>query len=168
MIIYSEYSKLLIQQDAASIGQVSEKPGLLSNPATTPQVLQGLYSAAAKFCKAKPWSQLYERHGIQIETLQPLQVNPKLNLQPGTVWVSVLGGTAQDIFGLAMFFSRVDLDRRMLPKGEKLAYLENPKLQRCGKCDKSAKELGSSLKKCTRCCSMFYCSSECQVHCHRK
>ncbi|KAJ0403789.1 hypothetical protein ATCC90586_003781 [Pythium insidiosum] len=81
----------------------------------------------------------------------------------GTVFSSVIASptSSGQIQGLALFFTRTDLERRVLPAGERLALMENPELRRCAFCDKKAPK-GSELKRCTRCKCTFYCGAECQ------
>lgn len=92
-----------------------------------------------------------------------LRIDRRHHVGRGTIFTSVIGTKAADahIRGLALFYTRADLERRVLPPGEKLALLENPALRRCANCDKKAAP-GKELKRCTRCKSTFYCDATCQ------
>lgn len=95
-----------------------------------------------------------ERHAIQITAGQD------------SVFASVLGGNAQDdpeaIHGLALFYSRPDLERRVLPLGEIPPCVTYPALRRCGACMKGKTRESNPLKKCTRCQVVYYCDADCQ------
>ncbi|ETV70470.1 hypothetical protein, variant 2 [Aphanomyces astaci] len=178
----SELSGHLVRKDMASIGAVSEKPGLLSLGLTNDQVVE-FYEACAKYAELQPWRRLVERQAIQIDATTSLALNskPQSSVQGGSVYVSVLGHVddpstedslkgryftaacliSLDAIGLALFFTRTDLQRRVLPPGQKLALLEDAKLRRCATCDKKA-GVDKELKRCTRCQCVFYCDAQCQ------
>ncbi|ETV91658.1 hypothetical protein, variant [Aphanomyces invadans] len=163
----AELSGHLVRKDMASIGAVSEKPGLLSLGLTQDQVVE-FYDTCAKFAELQPWLRLVERQAIQIDATSSLSLSskPHSSVQGGSVYVSVLGhvddpNTEDSLKGLALFFTRTDLQRRVLPPGQKLALLENAKLRRCAACDKKAAE-DKKLKRCTRCQCVFYCDAQCQ------
>ncbi|KAF0692886.1 Aste57867_16088 [Aphanomyces stellatus] len=163
----SELSGHLIRKDMASIGSVSEKPGLLSLGISPDQVKE-FYATCAKFAELQPWRRMVERQAIQIDASSSLSLNSKPNssVQGGSVYVSVLGHvddpTKEDsLKGMALFFTRTDLQRRVLPPGQTLALMENPALRRCAACDKKA-PADKELKRCTRCQCVFYCDANCQ------
>ncbi|RLN26210.1 hypothetical protein BBJ28_00009210 [Nothophytophthora sp. Chile5] len=167
-----ELSQHLIRKDLASVAEVSERPGLTSGSGVTPEVLSAFYEACAQYAKLEPWNQLAERQAIQIDAVgaDELRLDARHHVGRGTVFSSVISthtgagpGTegSDHIRGLALFFTRADLERRVLPPGEQLALMETPELRRCAKCDKRAAR-GQELKRCTRCKCTFYCNAECQ------
>ncbi|EQC32066.1 hypothetical protein SDRG_10263 [Saprolegnia diclina VS20] len=164
----SELSGHLVRKDLASIGSVSEKPGL-PLPA---DAIQAWYEACATFVDLSPWRKLVERQSIQIDTTsckagrstsrcsatrrtRTKRVSRVRRPLPPTSLLTVRG------LGLALFFTRTDLQRRVLPPGQTLALMENPSLRRCAACDKKA-PAGADLKRCTRCQCVFYCDATCQ------
>ncbi|DBA01762.1 TPA: hypothetical protein N0F65_010172 [Lagenidium giganteum] len=158
-----ELSNHLVKNDLASVAEVSERPGLQSGEGVTPQLMTGFYDACARYAQAEPWVRLAERQAIQIDALEEIHIDKRHHVQTGTVFSSVINSKAGDahVRGLALFFNRGDLERRVLPRGEKLALMENPELRRCAKCDKKAPK-GGELKRCTRCKCTFYCGADCQ------
>ncbi|KAG9411991.1 hypothetical protein AC1031_017630 [Aphanomyces cochlioides] len=163
----AELSGHLVRKDMASIGAVSEKPGLMSL-GLSPEQLAEFYESCATYAELQPWLRIVERQAIQIDASSSLSVSSKSNssAQGGSVYVSVLGHvenpeTEDSLKGLALFFTRTDLQRRVLPPGQKLALMENPSLRRCATCDKKA-AADKELKRCTRCQCVFYCDATCQ------
>ncbi|OQR90425.1 hypothetical protein THRCLA_09350 [Thraustotheca clavata] len=162
----SELSGHLVRKDLASIGSVSEKPGLISLGLPADSVAQW-YDACATFVELSPWHKMVERQSIQVDASSSISLSSKPNssVQGGSVYVSVLGHSndpnEETLKGMALFFTRTDLQRRVLPPGQTLALMENPELRRCASCDKKAKP-GSDLKRCTRCQCVFYCDATCQ------
>ena len=156
------YSKMLIDTDVASSGETSENEGLLSEPGNTIEIIRGAYTAASSFASRQPWKVLDERKSIRLEFTQPLKVSEELTMPPQVVYASMLGAT--DVFGVVVFFSKTDLERRMVPPGEKLAYMHVPSLRKCALCETSSKNVQGDLKRCTRCQSVFYCNVTCQVY----
>jgi hypothetical protein len=74
----SELSGHLVRKDMASIGSVSEKPGLASL-GLSPEQLKAWHEACAKFGNLKPWTKLMERQAIQIDATSSLALNTKSN-----------------------------------------------------------------------------------------
>jgi hypothetical protein len=138
---------------------------MLSGSGITPDLLREYYAACATFAELEPWNRLAERQAIQVDAVgdDELRIDKRHHVGRGTIFTSVIGTKAADahIRGLALFYTRADLQRRVLPSGEKLASLENPALRRCANCDKKAAP-GKELKRCTRCKSTFYCDAACQ------
>ncbi|GMF44163.1 unnamed protein product [Phytophthora fragariaefolia] len=162
----------LIRKDLASVAEVSERPGLSSGAGVTTEALSDFYSACDKFAKLEPWNRLAERQAIQVDAVgeEELRLDARHQVGRGTVFSSVIsthtdsgpnGEGGDHIRGLALFYTRADLERRVLPPGEQLALMENPELRRCAKCDKRAAP-GKELKRCTRCKCTFYCDAQCQ------
>ncbi|EGZ13153.1 hypothetical protein PHYSODRAFT_510777 [Phytophthora sojae] len=167
-----ELSQHLIRKDLASVAEVSERPGLISGAGVTTEALSAFYSACDKYAKLEPWNRLAERQAIQVDAVgeEELRLDARHQVGRGTVFSSVIsthtgsgpnGESGDHIRGLALFYTRADLERRVLPPGEKLALMENPELRRCAKCDKRAAP-GKELKRCTRCKCTFYCDAQCQ------
>ncbi|OQR82752.1 hypothetical protein ACHHYP_15560 [Achlya hypogyna] len=159
----SELSGHLVRKDLASVGSVSEKPGL----ALPADAVAAWYEACATFVDLAPWHKLMERQSVQIDATESISLSskPDSSVQGGSVYVSVLGNSEDpnddSLKGLALFFTRTDLQRRVLPPGQTLALMENPSLRRCAACDKKA-PAGTELKRCTRCQCVFYCDATCQ------
>lgn len=137
------------------MGEHNEKPGLLRpSSSITPTLLQSLFSAVAAYVDARVVETISERHAIQITA------------GPDSVFASVLGTGAREedtpeaIRGLALFYSRPDLERRVLPVGEIPPSVTTPDLRRCGACMQCNKS--SRLLTCTRCQVMYYCDADCQ------
>ncbi|GMF64950.1 unnamed protein product [Phytophthora lilii] len=162
----------LIRKDLASVAEVSERPGLMSGDGVTPEALSAFYSACDQYAKLEPWNRLAERQAIQVDAVgdEELRFDARHHVGRGTVFSSVIsthtgcgpnGEGGDHIRGMALFYTRADLERRVLPPGEKLALMENPELRRCAKCDKRAAP-GKELKRCTRCKCTFYCDAQCQ------
>jgi len=128
------------------------------------EIMSQFYDACAEFGKLQPWKYLVDRQAIQIDAHEEVRLDAKNYVGGGSIYVSVLGNSAGDegLRGLALFFSRTDLQRRVLMDGQKLAMLENPKLRRCALCDKKASG-DKELRRCTRCKCTFYCDAVCQV-----
>jgi hypothetical protein len=166
-----ELSQHLIRKDLASVAEVSERPGVVSGAGVTPEALAAFYSACERYAKLEPWNRLAERQAIQIDAVgkEELRLDARHHVGRGTVFSSVIsthtggpnGEGGDHIRGMALFYTRGDLERRVLPPGEKLALMENPELRRCAKCDKRAAP-GKELKRCTRCKCTFYCDAQCQ------
>lgn len=160
-----ELSGHLVRNDLASVAEVSERPGMLSGAGVTPELLREYYAACARYASLDPWNHLAERQAIQVDAVgdDELRIDKRHHVGRGTIFTSVISTKATDahIRGLALFFTRADLERRVLPPGEKLALLENPALRRCACCDKKAAP-EKELKRCTRCKSVFYCDATCQ------
>ncbi|OWZ20178.1 hypothetical protein PHMEG_0005438 [Phytophthora megakarya] len=167
-----ELSQHLIRKDLASVAEVSERAGLISGDGVTPEALSAFYSACEQYAKLEPWNNLAERQAIQIDAVsdEELRLDARHHVGRGTVFSSVISthtGSGPDgeggdhIRGMALFYTRADLERRVLPPGEQLALMENPELRRCAKCDKRAAP-GKELKRCTRCKCTFYCDAQCQ------
>ncbi|GLE02220.1 hypothetical protein PINS_up011058 [Pythium insidiosum] len=158
-----ELSNHLVKNDLASVAEVSERPGLNSGSGVTPEILKPFYEACARYARLEPWKHLAERQAIQIDAREQIHVDRRNEVSRGTVFSSVIASptSSGQIQGLALFFTRTDLERRVLPAGERLALMENPELRRCAHCDKKAPK-GSELKRCTRCKCTFYCGAECQ------
>eukprot|EP00644_Phytophthora_capsici_P004807 jgi/Phyca11/4139/fgenesh1_pm.PHYCAscaffold_1_\ len=167
-----ELSQHLIRKDLASVAEVSERPGLISGDGVTVEALSAFYSACDLYAKLEPWNVLAERQAIQVDAVgeEELRLDARHHVGRGTVFSSVIsthtgsgpnGEGGDHIRGMALFYTRADLERRVLPPGEKLALMENPELRRCGKCDKRAGP-GKELKRCTRCQCTFYCDANCQ------
>lgn len=136
---------------------------MISGAGVTPELLALFYDACARYTRLEPWNRLAERQAIQIDARDDVRIDKRHSVSRGTVFSSVIATRAADanIHGLALFFTRADLERRVLPPGETLAHLAHPELRRCGFCDKKAAP-GSELRRCTRCKCTFYCNSECQ------
>lgn len=159
-----ELSNHLIRKDLASVAEVSERPGMISGAGVTPEILSEFYQACAKYARLEPWKHLAERQAIQVDAHEEIQIDKRHKASRGTIFSSVIATPTPDngqIQGMALFFTRADLERRVLPRGEKLALMENPSLRRCGFCDKKA-AAGAELKRCTRCQCVFYCGAACQ------
>ncbi|POM74650.1 hypothetical protein PHPALM_8360, partial [Phytophthora palmivora] len=112
------------------------------------------------------------RQAIQVDSVgdEELRLDARHQVGRGTVFSSVIsthtgsgpnGEDGDHIRGMALFYTRADLERRVLPPGEQLALMENPELRRCAKCDKRAAP-DKELKRCTRCKCTFYCDAQCQ------
>ncbi|KAE9012255.1 hypothetical protein PR003_g8107 [Phytophthora rubi] len=167
-----ELSQHLIRKDLASVAEVSERPGLISGAGVATEVLSAFYSACDTYAKLEPWNRLAERQAIQVDAVgeEELRLDARHQVGRGTVFSSVIsthtgsgpnGEGGDHIRGLALFYTRADLERRVLPPGEQLALMENPELRRCAKCDKRAAP-GKELNRCTRCKCTFYCDAQCQ------
>uniref|UniRef100_H3GGT1 MYND-type domain-containing protein n=1 Tax=Phytophthora ramorum TaxID=164328 RepID=H3GGT1_PHYRM len=167
-----ELSQHLIRKDLASVAEVSERPGLNSGTGVTPEALSAFYSACNQYAKLEPWNHLAERQAIQIDAVgeEELRLDARHHVGRGTVFSSVIsthtgsgpnGEGGDHIRGMALFYTRSDLERRVLPPGEQLALMDNPELRRCAKCDKRAAP-GKELRRCTRCKCTFYCDAQCQ------
>uniref|UniRef100_A0AAV1TR86 MYND-type domain-containing protein n=1 Tax=Peronospora matthiolae TaxID=2874970 RepID=A0AAV1TR86_9STRA len=167
-----ELSQHLIRNDLASVAEVGERPGLISGSGVTPEALTALYSACEQYAKLEPWDRLAERQAIQIDAVgdEELRLDARNHVGRGTVFSSVIsthtgsgpsGEGGDHIRGMALFYTRADLERRVLPPGERLALMGNSELRRCAKCDKRAAP-GKELKRCTRCKCTFYCDAACQ------
>lgn len=158
-----DLSNHLIKKDLASVAEVSERPGMISGAGVTPELLGQFYEACAHYTRLEPWNRLAERQAIQIDAREEIRIDKRHTVSRGTIFSSVIATRAAEsnIHGLALFFTRADLERRVLPAGEKLAHIENPELRRCGFCDKKAAP-GAELRRCTRCKCTFYCNAECQ------
>ncbi|CAI5714927.1 unnamed protein product [Peronospora destructor] len=167
-----ELSQHLIRKDLASVAEVSERPGLVSGPGVTPEALSAFYSACKQYAELEPWDHFAERQAIQIDAVgdEKLRLDARHHISRGTVFSSVIsthtdsgpnGEGGDHIRGMALFYTRADLERRVLPPGEQLALMETSELRRCAKCDKRAAS-GKELKRCTRCKCTFYCNAQCQ------
>ncbi|TMW69149.1 hypothetical protein Poli38472_001305 [Pythium oligandrum] len=158
-----ELSNHLVKNDLASVADVSERPGITSGEGVTPELLKPFYEACARYARLEPWKHLAERQAVQVDAREEIRVGKRHEAGRGTIFASVISSqTSQgQIQGMALFFTRADLERRVLPAGEKLALMENPELRRCAFCDKKAPK-GGELKRCTRCKCTFYCGAECQ------
>uniref|UniRef100_K3WSB4 MYND-type domain-containing protein n=1 Tax=Globisporangium ultimum (strain ATCC 200006 / CBS 805.95 / DAOM BR144) TaxID=431595 RepID=K3WSB4_GLOUD len=158
-----DLSNHLVKKDLAAVAEVSERSGMISGAGVTPELLGQFYEACAHYTRLEPWNRLAERQAIQIDAREEIRIDKRHTVNRGTIFSSVISTrTAEsNIHGLALFFTRADLERRVLPSGETLALLENPELRRCGFCDKKAAK-GAELKRCTRCKCTFYCGAECQ------
>lgn len=158
-----ELSNHLVRNDLASVAEVSERPGLMSGEGITPELARSFFDACSNYAQLKPWTKLAERQAIQIDAREEIHIDKRHHVTTGTVFSSIINTQASDanIRGLALFFTRADLERRVLPRGEKLALMENPELRRCAFCDKKAPK-GAELKRCTRCKCTFYCAADCQ------
>ncbi|KAG7392877.1 hypothetical protein PHYPSEUDO_014364 [Phytophthora pseudosyringae] len=167
-----ELSQHLIRKDFASVAEVSERAGLMSGAGMTTEALAAFYSACEQYAKLEPWDHLAERQAIQVDAVgdEELRLDARHHVGRGTVFSSVIsthtgsgpnGEGGDHIRGMALFYTRADLERRVLPPGEQLALMENPELRRCAKCDKRAAP-GMELKRCTRCKCNFYCDAQCQ------
>ncbi|CEG40215.1 hypothetical protein L916_11931 [Plasmopara halstedii] len=167
-----ELSQHLIRKDLASVAEVSERPGLISGAGVTSEALAAFYAACEQYAQLEPWNRFAERQAIQVDAVgnEELRLDARHHVGRGTIFSSVItthtdtegtGDSSNHIRGLALFFTRADLERRVLPPGEQLALMENPELRRCAKCDKRA-IVGKELKRCTRCQCTFYCDAECQ------
>lgn len=145
------------------MAEVSERPGMISGAGVTPEILGHFYDACAHYTRLEPWNRLAERQAIQIDAREEIRIDKHHTVSRGTIFSSVIATRAADanIHGLALFFTRSDLERRVLPTGEKLAHMENSELRRCGFCDKKAAK-GTELRRCTRCKCTFYCNGDCQ------
>lgn len=162
-VMCRDLSNHLIKKDLASVAEVSERPGMISGAGVTPEILGQFYEACAHYARLEPWNRLAERQAIQVDAREEIRIDKRHTVSRGTIFSSVIATRAADsnIHGLALFFTRADLERRVLPDGEKLALMENPELRRCGFCDKKAAK-GAELKRCTRCKCTFYCGADCQ------
>ncbi|EEY63011.1 uncharacterized protein PITG_14637 [Phytophthora infestans T30-4] len=167
-----ELSQHLIRKDLASVAEVSERAGLMSGTGVTTDALTAFYSACEQYAKLEPWDRLAERQAIQVDAVgdEELRLDARHHVGRGTVFSSVIstrtgsgsnGEGGDHIRGMALFYTRADLERRVLPPGEQLALMENPELRRCANCDKRAVP-GKELKRCTRCKCTFYCDAPCQ------
>ncbi|RLN47027.1 hypothetical protein BBJ29_004141 [Phytophthora kernoviae] len=167
-----ELSQHLIRNDLASVAEVSERPGVISGSGVTPEALSAFFAACEQYAKLEPWNHLAERQAIQVDAVgeEELRLDARHQVGRGTVFSSVIsthtgsgsnGEGSDHIRGMALFYTRADLERRVLPPGEQLALMENPELRRCAKCDKRAAS-GKELKRCTRCKCTFYCDAQCQ------
>ncbi|CAH0520334.1 unnamed protein product [Peronospora belbahrii] len=167
-----ELSQHLIRKDLASVAEVSERSGLMSGAGVTPETLCDFYSACEHYAKLEPWNHLAERQAIQIDAVgdEEIRLDARHHVGRGTVFSSIIsthtgsgpnGEGGDHIRGMALFYTRADLERRVLPPDEQLALMENPELRRCAKCDKRAAP-GKELKRCTRCKCTFYCDAQCQ------
>lgn len=165
MYALRELSNHLVRNDLASVAEVSSRPGMNTGSGITPELLRGFYAACAEYAELEPWNKLAERQALQVDAVgdDELRIDKRHHVGRGTIFTSVISTKTADahIRGLALFYTRADLERRVLPRGEKLALLENPELRRCALCDKKAAP-GKELKRCTRCKSTFYCGATCQ------
>ncbi|KAI9921510.1 hypothetical protein PsorP6_002135 [Peronosclerospora sorghi] len=125
--------------DLAYVAEVSERPGLLSGSGVTLTVLAAFYVACEQYAKLKPWDKLAERHAIRIDAVgkEELRLDGRYHVGRGTVFSSVIStrtgnganvrGDGREHFrGMAFFYTRSDLERRVLSPGEQLALMENP------------------------------------------
>lgn len=167
-----ELSQHLIRKDLASVAEVSERAGLISGAGVTISALAAFYAACEQYAKLEPWNHLAERQAIQVDAVgeDELRLDARHHVGRGSIFTSVIStrtgngpndDTSDHIRGLALFYTRADLERRVLPPGEQLALMENPELRRCAKCDKRA-DSGKELRRCTRCQCTFYCDAQCQ------
>lgn len=136
---------------------------MISGAGVTPELLGQFYAACAHYAMLEPWNRLAERQAIQIDAREEIRIDKRHTVSRGTIFSSVIATRAAEsnIHGLALFFTRADLERRVLPSGEQLAHIANPELRRCGFCDKKS-VAGAELRRCTRCKCTFYCNAECQ------
>ncbi|GBG24497.1 TBC1 domain family member 8B [Hondaea fermentalgiana] len=139
--VVAKFSTLLVQKDIASIGPTSENPGLLASlPSKTGiSTLRSVYAAAADLARAAPWKAWHERRLFKLSVSKdPLASN-------GNAYLSVLGRDGGGTFGLALFFSKLDAEARLVPEGEKL--YTRPEEPRCAFTGQSEKDLGHALKR---------------------
>lgn len=137
----------------------------------TPALLRGYFAAAARFFAAQPWNRFPSTRALVLQAPAPGGEPSGLfttgvTAPVGRVWVSVMGdgtdGAARGSTprGLAVFFTRADLENRMLPGG-KVARERGLRCQSCGAREEEAGR-ARRLLRCTRCRSVYYCSGDCQ------
>ncbi|KAI9913297.1 hypothetical protein PsorP6_005038 [Peronosclerospora sorghi] len=121
----------MLRADLVSVVEVSERPGLLSGSGVTPTVLAAFYVACDQYAKLKPWDKLAERQAIQIDAVgkEELRLDGRHHVGRGNVFSCVIsthtgnganGDDRENIRGMAFFYIRADLERRVLPPGEQL------------------------------------------------
>mmetsp|Transcript_16448 Transcript_16448/g.30109 ORF Transcript_16448/g.30109 Transcript_16448/m.30109 type:complete len:594 (+) Transcript_16448:2753-4534(+) len=159
------FSELLIQNKFASVGNTSELPGRLEQHGVSVSLLRALHNAAATFSEREPWSRIHERKAFKVKLEKPVSIvsdNPSahpLTVEPCTVWVSVLGYDAylmmketgkgragNGAFGVAVFFSKLDLESRLVPPQEEL-FIAPPGASQCSYCGLTEREIGHELKR---------------------
>jgi len=74
------------------IGHYQPRPGLVSIPAVTPQLLGHLYHLAAQFYQASPWSWFHDHHPFAIQC--PPEETPRY---------AIVMGSGGETFGLAVY-----------------------------------------------------------------
>jgi hypothetical protein len=94
---------------------LDDMPGLLTVPGVTPEVVGGVYEAAAEFYRQAPWRRLGYESAVQIECER----------FPGGPWYAVIMGASGMTMGLTLY-EDLDLLQRMW--SETLSEEENADL----------------------------------------
>lgn len=167
-----QLSEHLVKKDMASVNSVNERPGSLQEEnGITTELFREFHELCKQFYETKPWLKYAERQALQISASQQIRLSSKYNVPSGNVFVSVIATQTQEDFvhGMALFITRSDMERRVVPPDEQLALMVDPRLRRCALCDSRAEDLEEKLnvknvelKRCTRCKCVFYCNQQCQ------
>jgi tetratricopeptide (TPR) repeat protein len=95
-----EITQLVGELEAYLRNNEEEHPGLLSVKGVTPNLVGGLFAAAAEFYRAAPWIQLDNSHVLAVR--HPAEPRPR--------FASVMGNGGVE-YGLAMYLQWADVER---------------------------------------------------------
>lgn len=138
-------SENLVQNNIANIGEASNNPSLTSGQGITKDVVKAMYDSGAELLKSKPWATLSSRLAFKIEVKGESQIYPGLKMPKGLAYCSVVAEEEDKLFGIALFYSRMDLESRFLPPSYHSKVFRHQ--LRCSYTDLTESELGSKLKR---------------------
>ena len=154
-------SNMMIEGDVAARGDMSELPSLTARLGVSLPLLRSVFSGAAALLRAAPWVHFRDRQVFEMEVAAPpkdakADIATKGRQVPaGKVWVAILGSpdpTQPGVYGLAVFFSKLDAEARILPgQGAEVFRDETPRCSYSGRTEgdlgKKANGEGKKLKR---------------------
>ena len=140
---------------------MSELPSLTARLGVSLPLLRSVFSGAAALLRAAPWVHFRDRQVFEMEVAAPpkdakADIAVKGRQVPaGKVWVAILGSpdpTQPGVYGLAVFFSKLDAEARILPgQGADVFRDETPRCSYSGRTEgdlgKKANGEGKKLKR---------------------
>lgn len=151
-------SDIFLKEMEGGVNYSNTLPGLTSITNVGRDQLNGFYSAAFDFFNEKPWENVGDRQAFCLRA-KDFRLKTGLLIEGGHVFVSILGRDGGPR-GIAMFYNQTELENRAKPEGGEIIIL--PRSRICSNCGKSGLEIGSELKRCTRCKTVYYCDATCQ------
>lgn len=113
--VIDEFNRFAEKMNLSEDEEMPELAGLMEVPGMTPQIVQGLFTAAAAFFRAAPWERL--------EDSQPLAVSVGESGQEGKPGYVQLMGNAGVQMGLLLYWDWADVLRTYENRGDPLQML---------------------------------------------